>query len=85
MDLDNKVPDDVVANIILVFLLGVKTELVDSGGIRVCDLIRGLHSPIYTTWKDVLSLRKTIAHNMSRSDKKKLHKLAKALKKVWKL
>ena len=72
-------------NIILVFLLGVKTKHVDSDGNKMSDLIQELDSPVHTTWKDVLSLRKNITYNMSRTDKKEIRKLAKALKKVWKL
>ena len=83
--MDYKIPDRVLNDIILVFLVGVKTKFVDSEGNRINDLVLDTESPIYTTWKDIFSLREAIVRFMGRSDKKKIYKLAKTLKKVWKL
>ena len=83
--MDYKIPDRVLNDIILVFLVGVKTKFVDSEGNRINDLVLDTESPIYTTWKDIFSLREAIVRFMDRSDKKKIYKLAKTLKKVWKL
>ena len=85
MSSDNKIPREMLGDIILTFLLGIKTEHIDSRGVRIPDEVRSLHHSSYASWKDIFSLRKAVVNKMSGTDIKEVRKLAKALKKVWKL
>ena len=86
MNLDNKIPREMIGDIVLTFLFGIRTDHMTCDGIvKTPDIVASLEVPFYATWKDILSLRKPLINNMKGTDKKELRKLAKALKKVWKL
>ena len=78
MSLDkNRIPREMLGDIILTFLLGVKTEHWIDGKARIFDVVRSLHHQSYALWSDIFSMREAVI--------KRVRKLAKALKKVWKL
>ena len=81
MTSDSKIPREMVGDIILTFLLGVNVQSYP----KHSKMVASYKVPFYTSWKDIFSLREAIVSKMSGTDIKEIRKLAKALKKVWKL
>ena len=76
----NEIPIEMLADIIQVFLAGLKQDIIES------DLICSIYpwtTDAYATWTDVMSLRKRISQLMIKSDNPESIALGEALEKMW--
>ena len=79
-----KIPVEMLADIIKVFLAGLKRDTMEPGSDLICSMYPWTTNA-YTTWTDVMSLRNILALNLEHSKNEECIQLAKALRVIWKV